>query len=564
MELIRNPDEAKTIIIYDFGGGTFDISILSISDGQYLEIAKGGNMWLGGDDINNLIINYIKHRTEKEYKIESLDKLIYNLPERKRFLVDYELKMRAEDIKHKLSSLESAIFEFSDFIEDENKDLLIIEYPINRKEFENLIAPLIDETISITKNVLKEINYDIDMIDEAILVGGSSKIPLVQQKMKELFGDKVRYSQEPMLDVTKGAAIVAQRIGSEDLTSEISVDEIKKNFHFDEISHSVSHDVYIITGEKDNEKNDPIFQATEPLPAEKNFILKTLSSNQKIIKFIISTKVKNDKPQNSICFVNIKENLPEGARIYCTFYMDANEEITVNLQIEGHNQKLNYKITRGGAATKAAETIDESINKVNSMNLLPEQIKKAIGRFQKEIDKMISLDPDGTINDNEFWKISYDVGELPDKIKEIELVRDSKESLKNLLGYIEWVLSEYSKILSPMGIDDLRMLRVKLKNIINEDSIIGFEEIEEELNSIIKKEYLVDYLLYIRIAISQSSNENIKNQLNTYHDKIVESELGHNYDLVDKYLREAVPLANQVFESLGQLNRIRTAVKLHR
>ena len=74
------------------------------------------------------------------------------------------------------------------------------------------------------------------MIDEVILVGGSSKIPLVQEKMKEIFGEKVKYSQEPMLDVTKGAAIVAQRIGSEDLTSEISVEEIKKNFHFDEIS----------------------------------------------------------------------------------------------------------------------------------------------------------------------------------------------------------------------------------------------------------------------------------------------------------------------------------------
>ena len=554
--------EAKTILVFDFGGGTFDISIISAADGQYLEIAKGGNMWLGGDDIDSLLIQYIKEKTQKEYNINSLDSLINKLPEKKKFKVEYELKKRSEELKKRLSSVDSSIFELNDLIQDENQDILEIEYPITRSEFNIIINPIVEDTIRITKDLLRSINYEIEMIDEVILVGGSSKIPLVRKRMKDIFADRVKVSAEPMLDITKGAAIVSQRLGAEDLTSEISTEEIRNKYNFDEISHSISHDVYVITGEEENEKSELVFQTTEPLPAQKNLLLRTMYPNQRIAKFIISTHVSDEKPENSICFLNLEKNYPEDSKLYCTLNMDENEIINVSLQFEGVGEKVSYQLSRGGAGTKANLTIDETIGTINSMNLSPRQINQATELLQKEIDNIMSLDPDGSKNDQRFWKIIYDVGELPNKIKNTELFEDVSQRAQRLLNYIEWVIDNYSRYLSPTSLDDLRSLRFKLKNSMSEISQSEYDEINESFNLIIEKEPLVDNLLYIRYAQFVSEDHSKRDQLATYHNKIIDAVNVENTEQANQYLTQSFKVANEILKSHGQLDKIKTAVRL--
>ena len=101
--------EAKTVMIYDFGGGTFDLSILNIVDGQYSEEATGGDRWLGGDDIDNEFQKYILNKVSAEYNLNNLDELVKNLPEKKRFQFEAQMRFQTESAKIQLSSANSAL-----------------------------------------------------------------------------------------------------------------------------------------------------------------------------------------------------------------------------------------------------------------------------------------------------------------------------------------------------------------------------------------------------------------------------------------------------------------------
>lgn len=176
-----NPEEEKTIAVYDLGGGTFDVSILKIQNGIFEVLSTNGNTFLGGDDFDRLIV---------EYWIEQ-NKLTANIPMQ-------ELRLKAEEAKKAMSHQNL----FNDKIGD-------IFCTLDKQTFENLISEKVDETILACQNALNDAGLTTGNIDEIVMVGGSTRTDLVKQRVTDFFGKPLNNDLNPDEVVALGAALQA-------------------------------------------------------------------------------------------------------------------------------------------------------------------------------------------------------------------------------------------------------------------------------------------------------------------------------------------------------------------
>ncbi|HTN21303.1 MAG TPA: Fe-S protein assembly chaperone HscA [Pelobium sp.] len=176
-----NPDEQKTIAVYDLGGGTFDVSILKIENGIFEVLATHGNTFLGGDDFDRAIVDYWIKQNNLSGEIPM-----------------QELRLKAEEAKKALAH--QSLF---------NEKIGDIFCTIDKQTFENLINDKVQETISACKNALNDANLKVADIDEVIMVGGSTRTALVKKQVSEFFGKTVNDTINPDEVVALGAALQA-------------------------------------------------------------------------------------------------------------------------------------------------------------------------------------------------------------------------------------------------------------------------------------------------------------------------------------------------------------------
>jgi len=177
----------QTIAVYDLGGGTFDISILRIINGIVDVLSTNGDTYLGGDDFDKVIIDFWKRENNISDDTLYLDKSLYQ-----------SIRLKAEEAKKYLSSNE--LFE---------TNLNQFQFRISRHEFDQLIEPLIERTIACSKNALKDAKLAQKDITTVVMVGGSTRIPLVKNRIGEFFNQIVNDSVNPDEVVALGAAIQA-------------------------------------------------------------------------------------------------------------------------------------------------------------------------------------------------------------------------------------------------------------------------------------------------------------------------------------------------------------------
>jgi molecular chaperone DnaK len=196
------PDDSKTILVYDLGGGTFDVSVLTIVGGIFVQLNIEGNMWLGGDDFDHKIMDHVVQHIES----------VHNIDPRKdaRFMI--KLKEKAEQAKKDLSSMNRTDITLPGMLKNEDGDLIDIETELSRAEFERMIAKDVAESVELVKVAIKNAGEMMtpDQIDYVILVGGSSQIPLVRKSLAAVFGEqKLLMNVDPMKCVAYGAAVLA-------------------------------------------------------------------------------------------------------------------------------------------------------------------------------------------------------------------------------------------------------------------------------------------------------------------------------------------------------------------
>ena len=190
-------DHSGTVLVYDLGGGTFDVSILELGDGVFEVKSSAGNGHLGGDDFDNRIVEYLVSEFKKENGVDlSKDKMAMQ-----------RLKESAEKAKKELSGVVSTQISAPFIAKGDDGEPLHLDITLSRAKFEDLIRDLVEETIPPVRDALKEAKLSASGIDKVILVGGSTRIPMVYDLVKKELGKEPSCEVNPDEVVSLGAAI---------------------------------------------------------------------------------------------------------------------------------------------------------------------------------------------------------------------------------------------------------------------------------------------------------------------------------------------------------------------
>ena len=197
-------DREKTILVYDFGGGTFDVTVLEIGDGIYEVQSTEGDNSLGGDDFDQEIVDYLLEEFEEENGVDlsGNDEAMQRLRE------------NAEEAKKELSSRESTDVSIP-FIYQEDGDTYNLDQELTRSKFESLVQDLIQRTTDPTQKAMEDAGVDNTDLDEVILVGGTTRVPAVREHVQAITGQKPSQEVNPAEAVADGAAIQAGSITGE-------------------------------------------------------------------------------------------------------------------------------------------------------------------------------------------------------------------------------------------------------------------------------------------------------------------------------------------------------------
>lgn len=186
----------ETIAVYDFGGGTFDISILEVGDNVVEVISTNGDTHLGGDNIDELVIDWLVAEFKKDSGIDvSKDKMVLQ-----------RLRDAAEKAKIELSTITETDINLP-FLTADASGPKHLNVRLSRAKFEAMISDIVEKTIEPCRRALKDAGKDVGQIDEVVLVGGSTRIPMVQEKVEKFFGKRSNHSVNPDEVVALGAAI---------------------------------------------------------------------------------------------------------------------------------------------------------------------------------------------------------------------------------------------------------------------------------------------------------------------------------------------------------------------
>jgi molecular chaperone DnaK len=407
------------ILVYDFGGGTFDISILEVGEGVIETKAIGGDTFLGGDDFDQRIIQFLIDWFKKE---EGVD-LSHDV------LALQRLKEAAERAKQELSTLYETEINLP-FITSTPEGPKHLYYKLTRSQLEDLTRDLVERSIELVKQTLKEANLKPEDIDDIVLVGGQTRMPLIQQKVKELFGKEPRKDINPDEVVAVGAAIQAGILQGE-IREILLLDVVPLTLSIETLG-GIAH---------------PMIPKNTPIPYSKKEIFTTAEDNQTVVEIHV---VQGERPMaqdNKTLARFLLEGIPPAPRgvpqIEVTFDIDQNGILTVTAIDKATQKSQSVKIT-------------------NSVNLSKEEIerlKKEAEEYAAEDFRKRKLAESKNQADNLIYqakkllqeyqdKISQDLKEkIEEKIKELENVKNTAQSFEE----IDDKIKELNQLLQEIG-----------------------------------------------------------------------------------------------------------------
>jgi molecular chaperone HscA len=321
-------------IVFDLGGGTFDVSILELSKGVFKVIGVGGDSSLGGDDFDNLI----GQKIIAENNLQNLS------------ILDLQnIKLAAKEIKEQLTNKE--FFEAKVNLENQK-----FNFKLDQKTLKNLSQNLIQKTTSITQNLLEELDLENDQIKAVILVGGSTRMPLVKEKLDEIFGaQKILNNIDPDKIVALGASIQAEALTSRN----------SDNLLLDVIPLSLGLEMMGGMVEKIIERNSTI-----PTSAAKEFTTYTDGQNGMKLHIVQGERemVKDCRSLASFEIKNIPALKAGVARVKVVFKIDADGLLTVSAteQLTGESQTIEVKPSFGLDENQVKNMLLESLKNSKS------------------------------------------------------------------------------------------------------------------------------------------------------------------------------------------------------
>jgi molecular chaperone DnaK len=322
----------KNIVVYDFGGGTFDVSVLDVSEDTVEVKSTGGDTHLGGDDFDQKIIDWLVNKFKQDQGIDlSQDQLALQ-----------RLKEAGEKAKIELSAtLETEIN--IPFVTSDSSGPKHLLYKMTRSEFEELTKDFVDKSIEATKQTLKDAKMEIKDIKEVILVGGQTRMPRIQEEIKNLFGKEPHKGINPDEVVAMGAAVQAG----------ILQGDVKDVLLLDVIPLSLGIETM-------GQVNTILISKNTTVPTSKTQIFSTAVDNQPSVEIHILQGERPSSADNKTLGRFILDGIPPSPRgvpqVEVSFDIDANGILNVSAKDKASNKTQSIRIEGScGVSDEAVE-----------------------------------------------------------------------------------------------------------------------------------------------------------------------------------------------------------------
>jgi len=270
----------RRIMVYDLGGGTFDVSVVSMEDAVVEVLASHGNNSLGGDDFDDKIVIFLTDHLKAHHGVDVRDS--------RRIMA--RLRRIAETAKIVLSDAPFVRIEEA-YLAEKNGDPVHLSVELSREDYEALIAPFIEETLAAVHIALKGAGLTASAIDEVLLVGGSTRTPLVSQRLKKIMGKEPRGEVDPDLCVTMGAAIQGGMIAGEEVSA-VLVDVTPYTFGTSALG--------MLHGGFSPHCFVPIIHKNNPIPVTKTEAFQTCTDYQKNVEVKVYQGEDPDATHNTL------------------------------------------------------------------------------------------------------------------------------------------------------------------------------------------------------------------------------------------------------------------------